>query len=85
MGRGNKEVGMIEIGDLIVVVYPKIDWSWSRYKIGDIGLVLKIYHYKDYSVAHVKLINTGNTETIPLDYILKLGWVNGSRGSGSCE
>ena len=72
---------MIEIGDLVVVVYPHIDWSWSRYKIGDIGIVLRILHYRDYSVARVKLFNTGRTESIPLDYILKLGWCNGDRGS----
>lgn len=71
---------MIEIGDLVVVIYPYMDWSWSRYKIGDIGLVIRIIHYKDYSVARVKLINTEKTESIPLDYIIKLGWDNGDRG-----
>jgi hypothetical protein len=76
---------MIEVGDLVVVVYPLMDWSWARYKIGDIGLVLRIMHYKDYSVVRAKLINTGNTETIPLDYVLKLGQTNESRRSGSCE
>ena len=83
MGHRNKETSMIEVGDLVVVVYPLLDWSWARYKIGDIGLVMRIIHYKDYSVVRVKLINTGNTETIPLDYVLKLGWDNGNRGSGS--
>ena len=82
MGRRNPENRMIEIGDLIVVVYPYENWSWQRYKIGDIGLVLRIMHYKDYSVAQVKLIRTEKTESIPLDYIIKLGWNNGSRGSG---
>lgn len=71
---------MIEVGDLVVVIYPYMDWSWSRYKIGDIGLVIRIIHYKDYTVARVKLINTEKTESIPLDYISKLGWDNGDRG-----
>tara|TARA_R110000744_G_scaffold104425_1_gene199981 strand:+ start:2494 stop:2724 length:231 start_codon:yes stop_codon:yes gene_type:complete len=74
---------MIELGDLIVVVFPNEDWTWQRYKIGDIGLVLRIIHYKDYSVAQVRLIRTEKTESIPLDYIIKLGWNNGSRGSGA--
>ena len=74
---------MIEIGDLIVVVYPYENWSWQRYKIGDIGLVLRIMHYKDYSVPQVRLIRTEKTESIPLDYIIKLGWNNGSGGSGA--
>jgi len=74
---------MIELGDLIVVVFPNEDWTWQRYKIGDIGLVLRIIHYKDYSVAQVRLIRTEKTESIPLDYIVKLGWNNGSRGSGA--
>lgn len=76
---------MIEVGDLVIVVYPLMDWSWARYKLGDIGIVLRILHYRDYSVARVKLFNTGRTESIPLDYILKLGWDNANRGSGSCE
>lgn len=83
MGRRNPENRMIEIGDLIVVVYPYENWSWQRYKIGDIGLVLRIMHYKDYSVAQVRLIRTEKTESIPLDYIIKLGWNNGSGGSGA--
>ena len=82
MGRRNPENRMIEIGDLIVVVYPYENWSWQRYKIGDIGLVLRIMHYKDYSVAQVRLIRTEKTESIPLDYIIKLGWNNGSGRSG---
>ena len=82
MGCGNTENRMIELGDLIVVVYPYEDWSWQRYKIGDIGLVLRIMHYKDYSVAQVKLIRTEKTESIPLDYIKKLGWNNGNRRHG---
>jgi len=83
VGRRNPENRMIEIGDLIVVVYPYENWSWQRYKIGDIGLVLRIMHYKDYSVAQVRLIRTEKTESIPLDYIIKLGWNNGSGGSGA--
>ena len=74
---------MIELGDLVVVIFPNEDWTWQRYKIGDIGLVLRIIHYKDYSVAQVRLIRTEKTESIPLDYIVKLGWNNGSRGSGA--
>ena len=83
MGRRDTENRMIELGDLIVVVFPNEDWTWQRYKIGDIGLVLRIIHYKDYSVAQVRLIRTEKTESIPLDYIVKLGWNNGSRGSGA--
>ena len=49
MGRRDTENRMIELGDLIVVVFPNEDWTWQRYKIGDIGLVLRIIHYKDYS------------------------------------
>ena len=82
MGRRDTENRMIELGDLIVVVFPNEDWTWQRYKIGDIGLVLRIIHYKDYSVARVRLIRTEKTESIPLDYIIKLGWNNGSRGPG---
>ena len=74
---------MIELGDLVVVIFPNEDLTWQRYKIGDIGLVLRIIHYKDYSVARVRLIRTEKTESIPLDYIVKLGWNNGSRGSGA--
>ena len=83
MGRRDTKNRMIELGDLIVVVFPNQDWTWQRYKIGDIGLVLRIIHYKDYSVAQVRLIRTEKTESIPLDYIVKLGWNNGSRGSGA--
>lgn len=83
MGRRDTKNRMIELGDLIVVVFPNEDWTWQRYKIGDIGLVLRIIHYKDYSVAQVRLIRTEKTESIPLDYIIKLGWNNGSGGFGA--
>ena len=83
MGRRDSKNRMIELGDLVVVIFPNEDWTWQRYKIGDIGLVLRIIHYKDYSVAQVRLIRTEKTESIPLDYIVKLGWNNGSRGSGA--
>ena len=83
MGRRDSKNRMIELGDLVVVIFPNEDWTWQRYKIGDIGLVLRIIHYKDYSVARVRLIRTEKTESIPLDYIVKLGWNNGSRGSGA--
>ena len=82
MGHRDSKNRMIELGDLVVVIFPNEDWTWQRYKIGDIGLVLRIIHYKDYSVAQVRLIRTEKTESIPLDYIIKLGWNNGSRGSG---
>ena len=83
MGRRDSKNRMIELGDLVVVIFPNEDWTWQRYKIGDIGLVLRIIHYKDYSVARVRLIRTEKTESIPLEYIAKLGWNNGSRRSGA--
>jgi len=74
----------IALWDLVVVVYPFMEWKWQRYKIGDIGVVTRIIHYSDYSVAYIKLFRTGKTEPVPLDYIALLGDENGSgRPSGS--
>lgn len=69
---------MIEIGDLVVVIYPYMDWDWQRYKIGDIGIVMDIRHYSNYTVAKVKLFRTSVIESIPLDYIALLGEKDGS-------
>ena len=78
MGYRNKEASLIEIGDLVVVIYPYMDWEWQRYKIGDLGVVIEIKEFPSYSVARVKLFRTGILETIPLDYIALLGNKNGS-------
>ena len=64
---------MIEVGDLVVVIYPYMDWDWQRYKIGDIGIVMDIRDYSNYTVAKVKLFRTSMVESIPLDYIALLG------------
>ena len=74
---------MIEIGDLVVVVYPYMDWDWQRYKIGDLGIVMQIKEYPNYTVAKVKLFRTRMLESIPIDYIVLLGEKNGSGRSGS--
>ena len=66
------------MGDLVVVIYPYMDWDWQRYKIGDLGIVMQIKIYPSYSVARVKLFRTGIVESIPLDYIALLGDKNGS-------
>lgn len=78
MGYRNKETSLIEMGDLVVVIYPYMDWDWQRYKIGDLGIVMQIKIYPSYSVARVKLFRTGIVESIPLDYIALLGDKNGS-------
>ena len=64
---------MIEVGDLVVVIYPYMDWDWQRYKIGDIGIGMDIRDYSNYTVAKVKLCRTSMLESIPLDYIALLG------------
>jgi len=69
---------MIEVGDLVVVIYPYMDWDWQRYKIGDIGILMEIREYSSYTVAKVRLFRTGIIESIPLDYIALLGDKNGS-------
>ena len=69
---------MIEIGDLVVVIYPYMDWDWQRYKIGDIGIVMQIRDYSNYTVAKVKLFRTSMVESIPLDYIALLGDKDGN-------
>ena len=74
---------MIEIGDLVVVVYPYMDWDWQRYKIGDLGIVMQIKEYPNYTVAKVKLFRTRMLESIPIDYIVLLGEKDGSGRSGS--
>ena len=74
---------MIEIGDLVVVVYPYMDWEWQRYKIGDLGIVMQIKEYPNYTVAKVKLFRTRMLESIPIDYIVLLGEKDGSGRSGS--
>ena len=74
---------MIEIGDLVVVIYPYMDWEWQRYKIGDIGIVMQIKDYPNYTVAKVKLFRTRMLESIPIDYIALLGEKDGSGRSGS--
>ena len=74
---------MIEIGDLVVVIYPYMDWEWQRYKIGDLGIVMQIKEYPNYTVAKVKLFRTRMLESIPIDYIALLGEKNGSGRSGS--
>ncbi len=78
MGHRNKKNIMIEIGDLVVVIYPYMDWDWQRYKIGDIGIVMDIRVYSNYTVAKVKLFRTSIVESIPLDYIALLGEKDGS-------
>ena len=83
MGSRNKEDVMIKIGDLVVVVYPYMDWEWQRYKIGDLGIVMQIKEYPNYTVAKVKLFRTRMLESIPIDYIVLLGEKNGSGRSGS--
>ena len=79
MGCRNPKDCIIDLGDLVVVVFPKDDWKWQRYKVGDMGIVLRVMHYKDYSVGQVRLIRTEKIETIPLDYMKKLGCINESR------
>lgn len=74
---------MIEIGDLVVVIYPYMDWEWQRYKIGDLGIVMQIKEYPNYTVAKVKLFRTRMLESIPIDYIALLGEKDGSGRSGS--
>ena len=74
---------MIEVGDLVVVVYPYMDWEWQRYKIGDLGIVMQIKEYPNYTVAKVKLFRTRMLESIPIDYIVLLGEKDGSGRSGS--
>ena len=74
---------MIEVGDLVVVVYPYMDWEWQRYKIGDLGIVMEIKEYPNYTVAKVKLFRTRMLESIPIDYIVLLGEKDGSGRSGS--
>lgn len=77
MGCRDRKDCVIETGDLVVVVYPEMHWDWSRYKIGDLGIVLKISNYASYSVIRVKLFRTGKIEPMPCDYVNILGDKNG--------
>ena len=79
MGNRDKKTIMIEVGDLVVVIYPYMDWDWQRYKIGDIGIVMDIRDYSNYTVTKVKLFRTSMVESIPLDYIALLGDKDGNR------
>ena len=79
MGYRDKKIVMIEVGDLVVVIYPYMDWDWQRYKIGDIGIVMDIRIFSNYTVAKVKLFRTSMVESIPLDYIALLGDKDGNR------
>ena len=76
---------MIEVGDLVVVIYPYMDWDWQRYKIGDIGILMEIRDYSSYTVAKVRLFRTDIIESIPLDYLALLGDVNGSGRPGNAD
>ena len=76
---------MIEVGDLVVVIYPYMDWDWQRYKIGDIGILMEIRDYSSYTVAKVRLFRTEVVESIPLDYLALLGDKNGSGGSDNTD
>ena len=85
MGCRDRKDCVIEIGDLVLVVYPFMEWEWQRYKIGDLGIVLKISHYSSYSVVRAKLFRTGKVEPIPTDYVIKLGDDNECGRSGSFD
>ena len=85
MGCRDRKDCIIEIGDLVVIVYPEMDWDWSRYKIGDLGMVMNISCYNDYSVIRVKLFRTGKIEPMPCNYVNILGDKNGSGRSDSIK
>jgi hypothetical protein len=85
VGCRDREDRLVEIGDLIVVVYPHVEWDWQRYKIGDIGIVLNISHYETYTVVRARLFRTDKTEAIPANYVLKLGEESGCGRSDSVE
>ena len=85
MGCRDRKDCVIEIGDLVVIVYPEMDWDWSRYKIGDLGMVMNISCYNDYSVIRVKLFRTGKIEPMPCNYVNILGDKNGSGRSNSIK
>lgn len=78
MGYRDSENILIQPGDLVVVIYPYMDWDWARYKIGDLGIVLKVKKYPTYTIARVKLFRTSIVESIPIEYISTLGGKNGS-------
>lgn len=66
-------------GDLIIVNYPGMEWEWARYKNGDLGILIKITHYQEYSVVLMFSFRTQLKETVPIAYIRKLGEDNGDR------
>ena len=78
MGHRDTKNGVIERADLVIVIYPYMDWDWQRYRIGDLGIVIEIRDYSTHAVARVRLFRTGVTESIPIEYISKLGDKNGS-------
>ena len=78
MGYRDSKDSVIKRGDLVVVIYPYMDWDWARYKIGDMGIVMEIRDYSNYVVAKVKLFRTYKIESIPIEYISTLGDKNGS-------
>ena len=65
MAYRDRKDSLIDSGDLVVVIYPDVKWDWSRYKLGDIGIVMVKIHYSEYSVVRVKLFRTQRIETIP--------------------
>lgn len=85
MGYRDSKDCLIKRGDLIVVIYPLVKWNWSRYKLGDVGIVLRKIHYTGYSVVSVKLFRTEKIQTIPIEYVALLGGKNASRRSGSVD
>ena len=85
MGCRDSKNRLINRGDLVVVIYPHVKWDWSRYKLGDLGIVMRKIDYAEYSVVKVKLFRTHKIETIPLEYVCLLGGKDGSGGSGSAD
>lgn len=78
MGHRDKK-DCIEVGDLVVVIYPFMDWKWQRYKIGDIGIVLGILSRETYAIAKIKLFRTEKIESVPLEYVALVGEKNETR------
>ena len=78
MGYRDSKDSIIKCGDLVIVVYPYMDWDWARYKIGDLGMVMEVRNSFTYTIAKVKLFRTTMVESIPIHYIALLGDKNGS-------
>jgi len=77
-------VDRIRIGDLVIITFPYLKWSWQTYQTGDVGLVLKVTSGFGNPLARVKLFRNEETETIPLEYLSRLGEEDeGWRPSGS--